>query len=229
MKNCKKKDVYNKIMQASITKYMSNPPQVTPKSSYAALNLHELKMLCKKNNLKGYSKMRKDEIVNLLNKNGTGLLNCFELKTTIKNTNIKKQPYKVLDYLVNSKQIVLLQRIKTKSLHVVVYHPTTRFVFNEEIVKKSQQKFKVIGYLTDELNVLPITKDMINVCKEWKFDYTMPENISTIEIGREDKLEDYELDNILYKTGIHTHVHEEDEYEEDEYDEEDYPNYEELF
>lgn len=209
-------------MQASITKYMSNPPYVTPKSSYAALNVHELKMLCKKNNVKGYSKMRKDEIVNLLNKNGTGLLNCFELKTTIKNTNVKKQPYKVLDYLVNSKQIVLLQRIKTKSLNVVVYHPTTRFVFNEEIVKKGQQKFNVIGYLTEELTVSPITKDMINVCKEWKFDYTLPENISTIEIGKEDKLEDYELDNILYKTGI---LDDDDDGDE----EEDYPNYEELY
>jgi Rho termination factor, N-terminal domain len=207
-------------MQASITKYMSNPQQIIPKSTYSALNLHELKLLCKKNNLKGYSKMRKDEIVNLLNKNGTGLLNCFELKTTIKNTNVKKQPYKVLDYLVNSKQIVLLQRIKTKSSNVVVYHPTTRFVFNEEVVKKNQQKFNVIGYLTEDLNVLPITKDMISMCKEWKFDYTLPENISTIEIGREDKLEDYELDNILYKTGTYN-------YDEDE--EEDYPNYDELY
>lgn len=208
-------------MQASITKYMSNPPQVMPKTTYAALNLHELKMICKKNNLKGYSKMRKDEIVNLLNKSGTGLLNCFELKTTIKNTNVKKQPYKVLDYLVNSKQIVLLQRIKTKSSNVVVYHPTTKFVFNEEVAKRGQSssKFNVIGYLTEDLNVLPITKDMINLCKEWKFDYTLPENISTIEIGKEDKLEDYELDNILYKTGI----------DDDEEDEEDYPNYDELY
>ena len=207
-------------MQASITKYMTNPPNPEKKSMYSSLTTNELKLMCKKNGIKGYSKLKKDEIVKLLDKNGgTGLATCFELKQTVKNPNTKKKSKKVLEHLVNSKQIILLQRIKNAKSNVILYHPTTNLVFNETEVKKSHH-FVVTGYLTNDLNVLPITKDIIEICKEWKFDYILPENISTVDPTREHKLEDDELDNILYKTGIE---------DDDDLEDEVYPNYDDLY
>jgi len=201
-------------MQASITKYMTAPPKSSTKPNYSSLTASELKLLCKKNGIKGYSKLKKDELLKTLNNyNGTGLATCFELKnntsTTITTSKSKKGPKKILQHLVNSKQIILLQRIKTASSNVVLYHPTTTLVFNEVELKKNHV-YIVTGYLTPDLKVLPITKDLINICKEWKFEYDLPENISTIDPTREHKLEDDELDNILYKTGIED---EEDDFE----------------
>lgn len=207
--------MYNK-MQASITKYMTTPPKSDAKPNYSSLTLSELKLLCKKNGIKGYSKLKKDEILKKLS--GTGLATCFELKQN--NTHgLKKDTKRILQHLLNSKQIILLQRIKTSSSNVVLYHPTTNFVFNEVELKKNHG-YIVIGYLTPDLNVLPLTKELIHVCKEWKFEYELPENISTVDPTREHKLEDDELDNILYKTGI--------EDDDDEFDEV-YPNYDDLY
>lgn len=204
-------------MQASITKYMTTTPKFCTKPNYSSLTLSELKLLCKKNGIKGYSKLKKDELLKILeNYNGsTGLATCFELKTT----SSKKGHKKILQHLVNSKQIILLQRIRTASSNVVLYHPTTTLVF-DEIELKKKHVYIVTGYLTPELKVLPITKDLIDVCKEWKFEYELPENISTIDPTRDNKLEDDELDNILYKTGI--------EDDDDEFDEV-IPNYDDLY
>jgi len=207
-------------MQASITKYMSIPPKLDLKPNYSSLNLNELKSMCKKREIKGYSRLNKGEIVKLLEKDGTGLANCFELKQTVKNPNVKRGPKKILTHLVNSKQIILLQRIKNASSNVILYHPTTNFVFNESEVKKDHS-FTVVGYLAQDLHILPLTKDMIHTCKEWKFDYILPENISYVDPTRELKLEDTELDDLLYKTGI------EDEY--DELEDEIYPNYDDMY
>lgn len=197
-------------MQASITKYMNNLPKSCAKSSYSSLTMNELKLLCKKNGLTGYSRLKKDELVTFLDKNsGVGLVTCFELKKDVKkgnktNDNSKSKrnhPSKILQYLVNTKQIILLQRIKDAKSNIILYHPTTNLVFNEIELKKTNN-YIVVGYLTQNLEVLPITKDMINVCKQWNFEYILPENISTIDPNKEHKLEDNELDNILYKTGI---------------------------
>lgn len=210
--------MYNK-MQASITKYMTTPPKSCTKPNYSSLTLSELKLLCKKNGIKGYSKLKKDELLKTLqNYNGTGLATCFELKST--KTNSKKDPKKILQHLLNSKQVILLQRIKTATSNVVLYHPTTTLVFNEIELKKNHV-YIVTGYLTHDLKVLQLTKDLINVCKEWNFEYDLPENISTVDPTREHKLEDDELDNILYKTGICDD-------DDDEFDEM-YPNYDDLY
>jgi hypothetical protein len=208
-------------MQASITKYMTAPPKSSTKPNYSSLTASELKLLCKKNGIKGYSKLKKDELLKTLNNySGTGLATCFELKNNDSTKTSKKGHKKILQHLLNSKQIILLQRIKTASSNVVLYHPTTTLVFNEVELKKNHV-YIVTGYLTPELKVLPITKDLISVCKEWKFEYELPENISTIDPTREHKLEDDELDNILYKTGINDD-------EEDEFDEI-IPNYDDLY
>lgn len=210
-------------MQASITKYMTNPSKSYAKPNYSSLTLSELKLLCKKNGIKGYSKLKKDELLKTLeNYNGTGLATCFELKqnsTNVFKINTKKEPKKILQHLLNSKHIILLQRIKTASSNVVLYHPTTNLVFNEIELKKNHI-YVVIGCLSPDLKLQPLTKDLIRVCKEWKFDYELPENISTLDPTSEHKLEDNELDNILYKTGI--------EDDDDEFDEI-YPNYDELY
>ncbi len=214
-------------MQASITKYMTTPPKSCTKPNYSSLTLSELKLLCKKNGIKGYSKLKKDELLKMLqNYNGTGLATCFELQgtsttTTTTKTHSKKNHRKILHHLLNSKQIILLQRIKTASSNVVLYHPTTNLVFNEVELKKNHV-YIVIGYLTPDLKVLQLTKDLINVCKEWNFEYSLPENISTVDPTREHKLDDDELDNILYKTGIC------DDDEDDVFDEI-IPNYDDLY
>jgi hypothetical protein len=207
-------------MQASITKYMSIPPKLDLKPNYSSLNLNELKSMCKKREIKGYSRLNKGDLVKLLEKDGTGLADCFEVKQTVKNPNTKRGSKKILTHLVNSRQIVLLQRIKNALSNVILYHPTTNFVFNESSVKKDVS-FTVIGYLTQDLNVLPLTKDMIHTCKAWNFDYILPENISYIDPTRELNLEDQELDDLLYKTGMHN--------EDDELEDEMYPNYNDMY
>lgn len=214
-------------MQASLSNFVKVPPKDSAKPNYNAYTGTELKLICKKEGIKGYSKLKKDELVKLLStgtfatNNNNSIKKYFEFDQTIKSSGTKRGSKKVLQYLVNSKKIVLLQRIKDATGHVVIYHPTTRFVFNEEDLKRGQsQRFSVIGYLSDDLRVTSLTKELIYNCKEWNFEYHLPENISTVDPTKDDNLEDDELDRLLYKTDINDDDDEEDDV---------YPNYEDLY
>ena len=66
------------------------------------VSLPELKSLCKENNIKGYSKLKKDEIIDLLNKNK------IEIKDPKRKEDVEKltEDLKELDVKENSRQLI---------------------------------------------------------------------------------------------------------------------------
>lgn len=207
-------------MQASITKYFPNSDtQITnqPVIKYCDLSVNELKVLCKKNGIRGYSKLVKKNLIEILTKTVT-TIDSFELD--IKKPTQKHCNSNILNHLVSNKRLILLQNVKTSVGNVVTYHPTTRFIFQEDDISKTNKQFTVIGYLSDTLEVLSLTKDMIITCNDWNFDYCLPENISN-KRDCETKLNDDELDKLL-SANYHTHDDADDD------DDDFIPNYDEI-
>lgn len=181
-------------MQSSITTYFpANKTNKLPSVNYSELSVNELKVLCKKYGLRGYSKLTKKDLVKILS-NSQHISTSFELDIK---PSVKQCKSNILNHLITNKKIILLQTIKTLPNDITVtYHPTTRFVFKEEEVSKYNKNFVVIGYLTDDLTVISLTKEMLYTCHEWNFDYCLPENISDKQ-ECETRLNDDELDKLL--------------------------------
>lgn len=181
------------------------------KSEYDTMKLADLKLLAKKHNIKRYSTMKKGELVSHL-KSQLGK-NIDGDEFTI---HFKKSPYKILNQLIENKKLIILQKCKDKTGNWILYHPDTLIVFVNVDMKKSDH-YIAVGYLNESI-VLPLTKEHVYTCKDWNFDYALPENLTTNDI---DSFQNMELEEIVNKVNID----DDDDEEEDEY----LPNYDDLF
>lgn len=151
------------------------------KIDYNNLTVPELRSMCKKRDLKGLSKLKKLELVTLLlqsdNKHcdgGGDDGDDGEFQPIIKKTR-----FKILNQLMESKKLIILTKTKDSHGMQILYNSDTNFVFvNIEDRKNKPEHHIVVGVLTPDLNILPLTKQHILQCRELNFEYTLPENIS---------------------------------------------------
>lgn len=201
-------------MQTSLMNNMSK------NNKYSCLTVNELKAICKKREIKGHYKLNKSELVSkLLELDNYSLkqIDDFEFQPII-----KKSKYKILNKLIESKKLIILSKIKDINGNFILHNADTGFVFlNTEERKNKPENYIVIGFLDSKLHVLPLTKEQILICKEWNFDYNMPENISEKD---DETFENDELNYITAKINNQDTINEDD----DEHDYDDIPNYEEL-
>lgn len=208
-------------MQANDYNQSSMPPRME------MLTLPELKLLCKKHGIKGYSKLAKNDLIYTIHKHQlatTTITDKFFTNKTSSKPETKKSKSKtkqnILSKLIDSKQLVLLEHVSISGTSVI-FHSSTRFVFDFNEVSKV---YTAIGYLTDDMRVIPLSKSMIDTCKEWRFEYTLPENMSAKVDQTENEdgstfNENDELD-VLLKEALDLDNDDDDEY---------IPNYDELF
>jgi hypothetical protein len=179
------------------------------KSDYDTMKLADLKLLAKKHDIKRYSTMKKGELVSLLKTHLGKNIDGDEF--TI---HFKKSPFKILNQLIENKKLIVLQKCRDKNGEWILYHPDTLIVFVNVDVKKSDH-YIAVGYLNESIT-LPLTKDHVYLCKEWNFDYALPENLTTNDI---DSFQNIELEEIVNKVNGDEEDDDEDEY---------LPNYEEI-
>lgn len=189
------------------------------KTSYDAMTVKELKLLCKKYDIKGCSSMTKSKLVSHLNHVLKSSEEGDDLNIKPSYSYIKKTPHKILNTLIENKKLILLQKFKDKSGNWILYHVDTLLVFANMSDKKTDN-YIAIGYLNEQHQVYPLTKDHIYICKEWNFDYILPENLSLTEA---DTFQNSELQDIIENVNnIIDDLDNED-------DEEFIPNYDDVF
>lgn len=158
------------------------------KSKYDFMTLRDLRSLCKKHNVKGNYKMSKSELVLKLKK-----IDGSESDDTSYINNFKKSSYKVLNSLVENKKLILLQKIKDKNNNLILYHVDTLLVF-ANFEEKKIDNYTVIGYLNELHQVTQLTKEHVYLCKEWNFDYILPENLANLD---DNSFQNDELDELV--------------------------------
>lgn len=174
------------------------------------MTVRDLHSLCKKYNVKGHYKMSKSELVSILveiDSDDSSFLHPLK----------KKQ--KVLNQLVENKKLILLQKIKDKDGNFILYHTDTLLVFSN-FQEKRVDNYIVIGYLNETHQVVPLTKEHIYLCKEWNFNYILPENLSNIE---DDSFQNDELDELMKLESNNNNAGDSDD-DEDEF----LPNYDDI-
>lgn len=186
------------------------------KSNYDTMTVKDLKLLCKKYDVKGYSTMKKSQLVSQLNSCAGKKLESEDGEHDF-TIHFKKSPYKILNQLVENKKLIVLQKFRDKGGNWVLYHVDTLLVFTNLDEKKSDS-YIAIGYLNELRQIFPLTKEHVYICKEWNFDYALPENLSSNEI---DSFQNIELEEIV------NNVNKMEDYDDDEEDEY-LPNYDEL-
>ncbi len=197
-----------------------NFPDTMSKIDYNNLTVLELRSMCKKRDIKGLSKLKKLELVTVLlqsdNKHGCGGGgddgDDGEFQPIIKKTR-----FKILNQLMESKKLIILTKTKDSRGMQILYNSDTNFVFvNIEDRKNKPEHHIVVGVLTPDLNILPLTKQHILQCRELNFEYTLPENIS------EKDDEKFESDELLSAIKKCAHSNDDDD------DDDTIPNYDEL-
>ncbi len=160
------------------------------KSKYDSMTLRDLRSLCKKHNVKGNYKMSKSELVLKLKEIDGSESDDGSYSYTI---NVKKSPYKILNKLVENKKLILLQKIKDKNNNLILYHADTLLVF-ANFEEKKMDNYTVIGYLNELHQVTQLTKEHVYLCKEWNFDYILPENLANQD---DNSFQNDELDELV--------------------------------
>lgn len=158
-------------------------------ADYSSLKVDELRALCKKRNIRGVYKLPKKELVNkLLTWEDADISD--EYKPTF--TPIVRTKYPILNHLVEKKKLILLQKCIGKQGQPILYHNDTSLVFATSVEKKIN-KYTVIGRFDEQRCVLPLDKSSIELCKEWDFEYVLPENLG----GTIDNFQSKELEELL--------------------------------
>ena len=200
----------------------------------------ELKAECKAKGIKGYSKLKRDELLELLGESdevpdedtgeSSSIMNSFN---EIQNNNkVKKKVSK------KSKKETICDRIRNKAISFNVeiwtdgdqqhwWHPESRLVFSESVAyesvtrKKEDRKFDIVVARVDNENKLThLVEDSIHLCKEYGFRYIIPDilkeksSLDNIEVKELDELET--LDNDDYQ-GIIDEDEDDDPYDDVEF------------
>lgn len=167
------------------------------KIKYNGVTVVELRALCKKRDIKGHYKMNKQELISaLLESDNCAIKHCVDDSEF--QPVIKKTKYKILNKLIESKKLIILSKIKDSDGKQILYDTNTHFVFtNIEDRKNKPENYIVIGFLTPELRVIQLTKNQILLCKEYNYEYHLPENIS--EKNDDENFENDELLSITNK------------------------------
>lgn len=156
-------------------------------SCIETLSVPELRALCKKHGITGYSKLAKSDLIFTLHKHRATTTLITDKFLTTRHTKpppeiIKKQPKRrrtvatILESLDDRRPRVRLETTQVGNLRVP-YHPPTRFVFEFSDALKT---FVVLGRLDDDgTRITALTKPLIDVCSDWGFGFVMPENLSS--------------------------------------------------
>lgn len=152
----KEKEVKKEVKESN------SQPEPLTKAKIAKCSVAELKLLCKERSLKLSGK--KEELVSRLLETLENGNNSDEKKTTTKS---KVKNEKVVIKKIQEAQVMTsIRRNKFNNFE----HPTTRLVFREETKK-------AYGKQADDGEVLGLTDDDIELCKQYKFEYELPENL----------------------------------------------------
>ena len=126
------------------------------------LTLPELKLICKKHGIKGYSKLAKNDLIYTIHKHQLATTTITDKFFTAKSqlpqtqTQTKKSKSKlkqnILSKLIDNKQLVLLEHVSISDQNII-FHSSTRFVFDFNEVSKV---YTAVGYLTDDMRVTPL-------------------------------------------------------------------------
>jgi len=166
-----------------------------------------------------YNKMKKPELVDICKQFGyvhvgskpeliINILNKVTVvEKVIKKKSVKQEPLKtdILSKLKSEVPPIVIRR----NVHGNYEHPDTGFIFN-------QKTHEVVGKQLDNGEISAISKDDLEVCKQFNFKYVIPFNLTDAGTGEEDKILEDELDEENLMS-----VEEEEEESEDEieYDE----------
>lgn len=147
------------------TTVVKEPTESEPltKAKIAKCSVAELKLLCKERSLKLSGK--KDELV-------ARLLETLDNGTITTEKNEKPQKSKAKN------EKVVIQKIEKEQTPTAIRrnkfnnyeHPPTRLVFRSETKK-------AYGKQSDDGEIISLTDDDIELCKQYKFEYELPENL----------------------------------------------------
>ena len=116
------------------------------------VSLPELKSLCKENNIKGYSKLKKDEIIDLLNKNK------IEIKDPKRKEDVEKltEDLKELDVKEKKPKKSEIKKDESEDLDDKMKDPITKYyIFKDE---KSDKFWEIIYDNTSEEKIKYIVR-----------------------------------------------------------------------
>ena len=116
------------------------------------VSLPELKSLCKENNIKGYSKLKKDEIIDLLNKNK------IEIKDPKREEDVEKltEDLKDLDVKEKKPKKSEIKKDESEDLDDKMKDPITKYyIFKDE---KSDKFWEIIYDNTSEEKIKYIVR-----------------------------------------------------------------------
>ena len=172
----------------------------------------ELKKLCKE---KGYkcSGKKQDLIARLRGEEGESAL--APVKKSVKSSKSSKEDVENSSSEVIKKLTSKIPSISIRRNQFDNYeHPETGFVFNDKTKK-------VIGKQNDDGSIEELSAEDINVCKQFKFDYSLPDNLDK-KAGLDDvEVEELSDDNEIDEEQLVVEDEEEEiEVEEEEYEEE---------
>lgn len=196
-----------------------------PKKSVKKITVVELRKLCKERNIKGISKLKKDELLELLNmKEGSESDKNENIENDIVSAKtITKKPKKgkkenCLDRIAKRKPTLTIEKWDDK----YYWNKETRIIFDNRIVnnltarKKSDRQFVLaIGYVDENDVVKPLDQDTIYLCKEYNFNYKIPDIIGDVVELKNVKVS--ELDDEFGDLENMVQLDDDDEYDEDQF------------
>lgn len=166
-----------------------------------------------------YNKMKKPELVEICKQLGyvyvgskpeliINILNKVTVvEKVIKKKSVKEEPPKtdILSKLKSEVPPIVIRR----NDHGNYEHPDTKFIFNH----KTRE---VVGKQLDNGEISAISKDDLEVCKQFNFKYVIPFNLTDGGIGEDDTILEDELDE---ENLVSVEEEEEESEDEIEYDE----------
>ena len=192
-------------------KQTESKPEPLSAAKLMKCNKPELKKLCKDRGLKltGTKAVLLQRLLG--NKEAETVPKKKETKSTTKNN--QKTP-KIIKKLQTNISTMVIRR----NAHGNLEHSESSLVFDRKTKK-------VIGKQSDDGSILPITKEDINICNKYKFDYILPENLDVnkglddvkVEELEDEEIEDEEeLEEVEEELASDEEIVEEEELEEDE-------------
>ncbi len=165
-----------------------------PTKPVKKITVMELKKLCKERNIKGFSKLKKDELLEILNmkegsenKNVGENIERFE-DDIVSSKTTRKKPKKgkkenCIDRIIKRKVDLTIEKWDDK----YYWNEETRIIFDKRIVnglsarKKSDRQFVLAtGYVDKNNTIKPLDQETIHLCKEYNFNYKIPNIIGDI-------------------------------------------------
>lgn len=167
---------------SSVTQIPSNDEELNPKE-LLTLKKPELQALCRKRGLKCTG--TKPELIALLAGGSSGVEEEKPKTAPIKEVSVKKPATTtpVVKKLVANALTVSIRRNQFGNHE----HPETALVFDPKTKK-------VIGKQNDNGSVDDLTPEDIDVCNQYKFDYSVPENLDKKSKLEEEKVEELDED-----------------------------------